>query len=159
MPRGAPKGNQNAKGHGAPKGNRNAETHGANSRPDTSNFTSRDMEQVECAERLSTTLGQLTAKRIDLEKRMAELNASEENRFVVSGTDTTTTNGTSSTVYWESKSTRAEKIEMTYIRVLNSILKVTSTIQKNAMEQERIMLERDKLKFSREKAMGIFESD
>ena len=31
--RGAPKGNQNAKGHGAPKGNANAETHGAYSRP------------------------------------------------------------------------------------------------------------------------------
>ena len=57
MPRGAPKGNQNAKGHGAPKGNRNAETHGVNSKPDISRFTDIEQAQVESARLLSETLG------------------------------------------------------------------------------------------------------
>lgn len=159
MPRGAPKGNQNAKGHGAPKENRNAETHGANSRPDTTKFTSADLAQVEAARILNETLGQLTAKRIDLENRMSDLASSSEDRFITSGMDTTTNNGTSNTVYWESRSTRAEKLDTAYIRILGSILKVTEAMQKNTVERDRLAIDRDKLRLSREKAMGIFEAE
>ena len=153
----APKGNQNSKGHGAPKGNRNAETHGARSRPDTTAFTAADWAEVESAGMVSDVLARLVAKRIDLERRMTELEASPLDRFTTSGATTKTAKGNTETSYWESKFSRMEKLETAYVRLLGNIMKAAEASHKLEAEKTRLELEREKLKFSKEKAAGIFE--
>lgn len=158
--RGAPKENQNAKGHGAPKGNRNAQTHGAYGVPDTQNFTAEDWNKVKVAAMLDETLAVLTAKRIDLDKKICALNASAVEKFDTGGVDNVSESGrTEKVVYWESKFQRLEKLEIQWNRVVKNILKVYESVQKSTLEQQRIELERNRIRFAKEKAMGIFETE
>lgn len=156
----APKGNQNAKGHGAPKENKNAQTHGAYAAPDESAFTEDERAQVQCAAILGDTLGKLTAKRIDLEKKMAALESDAREKYDTTGADTISGGKRQgSAVYWESKFQRMEKLETQYNRTLGNIIKAVEAIRKGDLEQQRMGLERERLRLAREKAMGIFGED
>ena len=171
-PRGAPKGNRNAKGHGAPKGNknsaghggpagnRNAETHGAYAAPDTEKFTPEDWEKVRWAEQFGAALAELTKKKIDLTRRIAELEECSEEKFDTGGTDVYR-NGKRAgcTVSWEGKFQRLEKLELQLHRVNNKILNILELMQKNEREKMRLEIERERIELAREKAMGIFGED
>ena len=167
-PRGAPKGNQNAKGHGAPAGNqngagsgatgnKNAQTHGAYAEPETEKFSDEEWEEVRLAEMLDPALGELTRRRIDLARKIRELEENPKEKFDTGGVDTVKKNSRAgSVVYWESKFQRLEKLEIQYNRVLKNILKIHEERQKDAREKMRIEIERQRLELSRQKAMGIF---
>jgi hypothetical protein len=160
-PRGAPKGNTNAKGHGAPKGNtnakghKNAETHGAYSEPDTDNFSEEDWRKIDAASMQSELLAELMAKRIDLRKRIEKIENSRVDAFVTGGI-----NGANSVEYWDSKIKYIQTLELEYNRIVGRILKVFDQLQ--AAESARIHAElsRESLDLQRQKAMGVFgESD
>lgn len=157
-PRGAPKGNQNAKGHGAPKGNRNAQTHGAYTQPDISRFSPEELEEINRAACIDAILGELTARRIDLAKKIRTTEESQQEKYDTTGMDTIKDGTRSgSVVYWESKFSRLEKLETQYYRVIGNIIKVNASLQKAVLDQQKLQLERDRLQLTREKAMGIFE--
>lgn len=157
-PRGAPKGNQNAKGHGAPRGNHNAQTHGAYSQPDIGSFSEEELEDIHRASGVDAILEELTARRIDLSKKIRALEDSQQEKYDTSGVDNIK-DGTraGSVIYWESKFSRLEKLETQYHRVLGNVIKVSESLQKAALERARLQLERDRLQLAREKATGIFE--
>lgn len=166
-PRGAPKGNQNAKGHGAPKGNsngkggtpgnKNAQTHGAYAQPDMTVFSEDELEEVQEAYALDGALGELTARRIDLMKKIQALEENPEEKYDTGGIDVVKKNSRQgSMVYWESKFSRLEKLEVQYNRVLKNILKIHEEMQKDSREKMRIEIERERLELSRQKAMGVF---
>lgn len=166
-PRGAPKGNQNAKGHGAPKGNqnskggspgnKNAQTHGAYAQPDSDIFSEEEKNEINQAAMMDPVLGELTQRRIYLAKKIQELEESEKEKFDTGGIDVIKKNSRGgSMVYWESKFQRLEKLEIQYNRVVKNIMKIYENMQKDSREKMRIDIERERLRLMRHKAMGIF---
>lgn len=165
-PRGAPKGNQNAKGHGAPKGNqnsvghgapegnKNAQTHGAYAEPETEKFSEEQKKTVEEAKVLSEQLGKLIEKQLDIENKIAQVEAEEQDEYTTGGI-----RGKNSMEYWESKFSRLEKLELQYNRITGRILKIMDQMQaKESLKVHREISIRN-LKLQREKAMGVFDSD
>ena len=155
---GAGKGNQNAKGHGAPKGSSNAKTHGANARPDISNFTAAEWDEVMKAETLDSTLAALVKKRIYLEHRIEEVQGAKEEQFDTGGMDVYLKNGNrkKNLVYWEGKDERLDKLYVAHDRTVKNIVKIYDTMRTERAENTRIQLEKDRQKFQREKATGIY---
>lgn len=156
-PRGAPKGNQNARGHRGPKektgqGNRNAETHGAYAAPDDSRFTEEELGKLE--EIQDEMLRAMVKKYMDLEKRIEELEETDQEKFVTGGID-----GFNAMTFWDSKQKWVETLEQRSLKIQSRIQKYIDQRQtRENMEMHR-EISMENLKFQREKAMGVFDDD
>lgn len=165
--RGAPRGNKNAAGHGAPVGNANAETHGAYSVPRLDRLTAEELAEIESlAEEFRGNalqqLKRLLAKRADLERRMRELEAMAQDKAELLNRTMKMVSSDGKEIEYENKSspfTRRMTLEGELNRVDGRIIKLLDSIKGREMEEERLKLERERLEFSRQKAMGIFTSD
>lgn len=159
-PRGAPKGNQNSKGHGAPKGNqnskgkKNAETHGAYSTPDEGIFSEEEQKEIDAAAMHSALLKELTEKRIDLRNKIRALEEGDQDKFITGGI-----NGKSPIEYWDSKIKYMATLELEYNRVVGRILKVFDQIQAKESLKVHAEISRENTRLQREKAMGVFGDD
>ena len=155
-PRGAPKGNHNAKGNkggtGAKPGNRQAETHRANSRPDLSRMTPEQLGTLE--EIQDQMLRGLVAKYLDLENRIAALRETEQERFVTGGID-----GANPVEYWDSRIKWIETLEQRSLKILSRIQKFMDQKQAEKSLEIHAEISREQLKLQREKAQGIFEEE
>lgn len=156
-PRGAPKGNQNAKGHKGPAektglGNRNAETHGAYAKPDLNKLTPEELDTV--AKIQDEILKMLVEKYYDLQHRISEIEQNDQEKFVTGGID-----GSNSVEYWDHKNKWMETLEQRSLKILSRIQKALD--QQQARESLAIheKLTRESLRLQREKAMGIFETE
>ena len=161
---GAPKGNQNAKGHGAPKGNANAETHGAYSRPRMERLSADQREEIEALEASFSgnalrQLKRLEAKRADLESRIAELQDRPEDVADLLDRAMKMTLPDGGEMNYTFKSTpfsRRMTLEAELNRVDGRIIKLLDSIKSHEAERSRLDLERERLEFSKQKAMGVY---
>ena len=154
-PRGAPKGNQNAKGHGPPKektgqGNRNAQTHGAYAKPDDANFTAEELEQLEGIQ--DEMLRFLVKKYMDLNKRIEALEEEPEEKFITGGID-----GFNAMTFWDHKRKWIETLEERSLRIQSRIQKYIDQRQARESLEVHKELSMANLQLQREKAMGVFE--
>lgn len=158
--RGGQRGNKNASGHGAPLGNTNAEKHGAYSEPRVEGMTDDELKEIE-----STTLdvegnllGELKilrAKRIDLEKRLAALDADETDLYP----DQVVREPLGETEVLSTKFQRRMALENAYNRVHGRIIKLLDSIKNYEIDNRKIALENEKIKLAKQRASGIFEID
>lgn len=154
-PRGAPKGNQNAKGHKGPaeksgQGNRNAETHGAYARPDESAFSPEEKSTVEQIQ--NEMLRDLVKKYYDLQHRISEIEQDTQYKYFTGGID-----GSQYVEYWDSKDKWLETLEQRSIKILGRIQKFFDQQQARESLKSHEKLTMESLKLQREKAMGMFE--
>lgn len=164
--RGAPKGNQNAKGHGAPAGNTNAETHGAYSRPRIERLTQDQRAEIEALEASFTPnamrhLKRLEVKRADLENRIAELQDRPEDTADLLDRTMSMSTGEKELLY-QFRSTpfsRRMILEGELNKVDGRIQKLLDAIRGQEAEQRRLDLERERLEFNKQKAAGVFNFD
>lgn len=154
-PRGAPKGNQNAKGHKGPKektgqGNRNAQTHGAYAQPDETKFTPEELEKLDQIQ--DRMLRSLVEKYMDLEKRIKELEETDEEKFITGGID-----GFNPMTFWDHKRKWIETLEQRSLKIQSRIQKYID--QRQARESLAVHKEISmaNLQFQKEKAMGVFD--
>lgn len=168
--RGGQPGNKNAAGHGAPAGNTNAETHGAYSYPRWERLTEEQRREIQAlsldfAENAAAMLQKLMAKRADLEGRIKQLQAAgDEKEAPAEYTDRVTIMKMpgGAEMRYTSKSTafsRRMTLEAELNRVDGRILKLVDSIKSNDAEQKRIAIERERLEFAKQKAMGYFNVD
>lgn len=156
-PRGAPKGNQNAKGHKGPAektglGNRNAETHGAYAKPDDNRLSP---EELELASKIhDEILKELVKKYYDLQHRIREIEENEQEKFVTGGID-----GSNMVEYWDHKNKWLETLEQRSLKILSRIQKAIDQQQARENLAVHEKLTRESLRLQREKAMGIFEAE
>ena len=123
-PRGAPAGNQNAKGRGPAKektglGNQNAATHGAYSQPNLDTFTPEQRQEVDTAALQMSILGTLTARKIYLENRIEEITQREQEKFTTGGID-----GKNPITYWDSKDKWLLTLQSELTKVLKQMQKI-----------------------------------
>lgn len=160
---GAPYGNTNAVGHGAPHGNINAETHGAYTVPRveiwsadrlawldalTLNFDDNALDQYK----------RLKAKELDLEQRIFALDQEDEDTLHLDRL-TTMEMPDGGEMKYRTESTafsRRMQLEAELNRVHGRILKLLDSMRNAEMERQRIRIEREKLQFSKQRALGIF---
>ena len=165
--RGAPKGNQNAKGHGAPEGNTNAETHGAYSSARIERLSPDQRAEIEALEasfgaNALRHLRRLEIKRADLEGRIAELQDRPED--VADLLDRTMkmkfSDGKEAEYSFRSTPfSRRMILEGELNRVDGRIQKLLDAIRGQEAEQRRLDLERERLEFNKQKVAGIFNYD
>lgn len=156
-PRGAPKGNQNAKGNkGPPKhtgmGNRNAETHGAYSKPDETQFTAEEQETVESIQ--SGILRDLVKKYYDLQHKIETIEEDTQYKYFTGGID-----GANPVEYWDSKDKWLETLEQRSLKIMGRIQKALDQQQAKESLEVHKALSMEQLKLQREKAMGVFGDD
>jgi len=156
-PRGAPKGNQNAKGNRGPGkntglGNKNAQTHGAYAKPDDSMFSEAELKKLD--EIQDEMLRAMVKKYMDLEKRIEALEEDPEEKFITGGID-----GNSPMTYWDHKRKWIETLEQRSLKIQSRIQKYIDQRQvKESLEVHR-EISMANLQLQREKAMGIFEEE
>ena len=155
--RGAPKGNQNARGHKGPAaptgvGNRNAQTHGAYAAPDESRFTPEETQTVESIR--DQLLRAEVAKYFDLQHRIEEIRADQREKYVTGGIDSA-----APMEYWDSKDRWLETLENRSLRILARIQKFMDLHQARLSMESHERLTEKSIRLQREKAMGIFETD
>ncbi|MDO5784711.1 MAG: phage terminase small subunit [Eubacteriales bacterium] len=161
--RGGQPGNKNAMGHGAPHGNTNAETHGAYTVPRiekwstdrrvwldslTLNFDNNALDQYK----------RLKAKELDLEQRIFALGQEDEDTLHLDRLMAMEMPDGGEMKY-RTESTafsRRMQLESELNRVHGRILKLLDSMRNAEMERQRIRLEREKLQFSKQRALGIF---
>ncbi len=156
-PRGAPKGNQNAKGHKGPsvksgQGNRNAQTHGAYAAPEENRFSQEQKETVEKIQ--DEMLRQLVKKYYDLENRIEEIRDDYREKYITGGID-----GANPVEYWDSKIKWLETLEQRSIRILGKIQKFFDQQQVRQSLEVHREISIANLNFQKEKAMGIFDEE
>lgn len=163
--RGAPKGNQNAAGHGAPKGNTNAETHGAYSRPRMDRLTESEQQEIEAlqADFINNALRQLKRleiKRADLEKRIADLqNTPEDTKLLDRTMNIRSKSKNTNYQFYSAPFSRRMILESELNRVDGRIIKLLDSIKNHENEQKRFDLDRERLEFQKQKALGVFNLD
>ena len=161
--RGAPMGNQNARGHGAPEGNTNAETHGAFSRPRIERLSPEQRAEIEALEATFDTnalrhLRRLEIKRADLESRIADLQDRPEDAADLLDRTMSMKTGERELLY-QFRSTpfsRRMILEGELNRVDGRIQKLLDSIKSHEAEKNRLDLERERLEFNKQKAAGVF---
>ena len=156
-PRGAPKGNQNAKGNRGPGkntglGNKNAQTHGAYAKPDVSTFTPEELGTVDKIQ--DTMLRDLVKKYYDLQHKIATIEADYREKYITGGID-----GSQIVEYWDSKDKWLETLEQRSIKILGKIQKFFDQQQARESLEVHKEISMQNLKLQREKALGIFDDD
>lgn len=164
---GAPKGNQNAAGHkggGAPVGNRRAETHGAYSAPRIEEFLPEEREEIEnlppkFMEIAVRQLRSLYAKKIDLEKRIAAMNADDQETLYRDRSMTMQMPDGGEMKYdnFSTAFERRMKLEAELNKTDGRIQKVMDSFKTREEFQVRMDFERERLEFHKAKAMGEFD--
>lgn len=154
-PRGAPKGNQNAKGRKNPSepvglGNKNAQTHGAYAQPVDAAFTPEEKTIVDSIQ--DGLLRDQVRKYFDLQHKIADLEQEETERFVTGGID-----GANPIEYWDAKIKWLETLEKRSDRIAARIQKSIDQQQAARNAENNRRLAELQLKFQREKAMGVFD--
>jgi len=171
--RGAPPGNQNAKGNkgGAPLGSKNAFRHGAYERvvkgllePDEVEiFEDTATHDVEAD--LRQTLAALNAKEARLMKHIAQIKASSQGSLVLDGVIKTKTlkpdkNSVETTITKTTSLFDAlGKLETELDRVHGRKIKVLTQLESIRLDRERLVLEKQKYSLMKQKLEGIFEID
>lgn len=158
--RGGQRGNKNAAGHGAPPGNTNAEKHGAYSEPRIEKMTAEELQEIENTTldvegNLLGELKNLTAKRIDLEKRLAALDADASDLYL----DQVMREPLGETEILSTKFQRRMALENAYNRVHGRIIKLLDSIKNYEIDNRKIALENEKISLAKQRASGIFEVD
>lgn len=160
---GAPRGNQNAKGNGAPKGNTNAETHGAYSEPRFDRLTPEQAQEIqritaEFEPNAVAQLKRLLAKQADLEQRIQALDSGEEDELYLDRVMTMDMPDGGEIKYRSESSafSRRMLLEAELNRVQGRIIKLLDSLRGLESERHRMQIERDRLEFNKQKAMGIF---
>ncbi len=164
--RGGQAGNKNAEGHGAPRGNQNSVTHGAYATPRLDAMTEEQRRSIEeiVAEfdgNAARELQRLEAKRLDLENRIAALRDVPEDKDEAIYVDRKTVvklPGSAKMEYLSKSSafTRRMTLEAELNKVDGRIIKLLDSIRAAQAEGRRMELDRDRLRFHRERAMGAF---
>lgn len=168
--KGAPIGNQNAKGAGAPVGNKNAELHGAYAVIGPGDVPPEILEKIQKCDlditnNLRTSLLKLRLKEADLESRLAKLEGEPEDDMLDERESEVkqVINGElipqMTTVSRVSVFVRRQKLEEQLDRVRGRIGKLIESIRAYDADCRRFELEEKKLGLARQKAMGIFDMD
>lgn len=163
---GAPKGNKNAVGHkggGAPPGNRRAETHGAYATPRIEEWEPEQRQQIEnltteFEENALRQFQSLGAKKLDLERRIAALDADDEETLYRDRQMIMQMPDGGEMVYdnFSTAFERRMKLEAELNRTDGRIQKLLDSFKTNAEFQTRMQFERERLEFYKAKAMGEF---
>lgn len=156
-PRGAPKGNKNAKGHKGPAektglGNKNAQTHGAYAKPDENLFTEEEQKTVDQIR--DEMLRDLVKKYYDLQHKIEAIENDTQYKYFTGGID-----GTNIVEYWDSKDKWLETLEQRSIKILGRIQKFFDQQQARESMESHERLTLAGLKFQREKAVGVFDDN
>ncbi len=165
--RGGQPGNQNARGHGAPRGNTNAETHGAYSRTRWERLTPEQRAEIEALtmdfqSNAEYMLKKLQAKRTDLEQRITALQDVEDDTLYLDRVTTMQTPEGEKINEYANKSTAFSRrmiLEAELNRLDGRILKLVDSIKSAKAEQERLDIERERLRFYKQRAAGVFNVD
>lgn len=157
--RGGQRGNKNATGHGAPKGNTNAEKHGAYSEPRLDKMTKEQLDEInnttlDTELNLLNELRTLIAKRIDLERRINALDADENDLYLDRVIDDPLTGETK---FIETKFQRRMALEISYNRIHGRIIKLLDSIKNFQLDNEKMVLEREKISLAKQRATGVYD--
>lgn len=161
--RGGQPGNKNATGHGAPHGNVNAETHGAYTVPRIEKWSTDrrvwlDSLTLNFGDNALDQYKRLKAKELDLEQRIFALDQEDEDTPHIDRLMTMEMPDGGRMKY-RTESTafsRRMQLEAELNRVHGRILKLLDSMRNAEMERQRIRIEREKLQFSKQRALGIF---